>query len=1298
MTAPVSEKRTALLALARERILVLDGAMGTMIQGLQYDEAAFRGERFRDFHRDLRGNNDLLILTQPKAIEDIHAEYLRSGADIGATNTFSSTSIAQADYDLSAFAYELNLEGAKLARAAAVRVSAEDGKPRFVAGALGPTHRTASISPDVSSPGFRAVTFDDLRNAYGEQINGLLDGGADLLLVETIFDTLNAKAALYAIAEICEARGIDVPVMISGTITDKSGRLLSGQLPEAFWNSVRHARPVTIGFNCALGAEDLRAHIADIGRVADTLVCAYPNAGLPNEFGQYDETPEYMARLIGEFAQAGLVNIVGGCCGTTPDHIAAIAAAVAPHRPRAFPAIEPRLRLSGLEPFELTPAIPFVNVGERTNVTGSAKFRKLITAGDYTAALQVARDQVENGAQIIDVNMDEGLLDSEAAMVTFLNLVAAEPDIARVPVMVDSSKFAVIEAGLKCVQGKPVVNSISMKEGEAKFIHEATIARRHGAAVVVMAFDEAGQADTFKRKTDICKRAYDILVGQLNFPPEDIIFDPNIFAIATGLEEHNNYGVDFIEATRWIRQNLPHAHISGGVSNLSFSFRGNEPVREAMHSVFLYHAFKAGMDMCIVNAGQMIVYDDIDPELRQVCEDVNLNRDPGASERLLALAEQFRGKEKQTQEQDLAWREWPVEKRLSHALVHGITEFIEEDTEAVRKTVERPLNAIEGPLMDGMNVVGDLFGDGKMFLPQVVKSARVMKQEVAYLMPFMEEEKARNLANGVTSTGGRNAAGKIVLATVKGDVHDIGKNIVGIVLQCNNFEVIDLGVMVPAAKIIETAKAEGADIICLSGLITPSLDEMSHLAGELARLGMNVPLLIGGATTSRVHTAVKIDPNYRGGPVVHVNDASRAVGVVSSLLSPERREAYAAEVRADYAKISAAHFRAQADKKRLKLADARANAVAIDFAKTPPKKPAFLGVKSFVDYDLAELADYIDWTPFFQTWELTGRFPAILDDPKVGEVARSLYDDARKMLDLIVKEKWFTAQATIGFWPANADGDDIAVYADDRREQQIATFHTLRQQLEKREGRFNAALSDFIAPVASGVPDYIGAFVVTAGIGEDVIADRFKNANDDYSSILCKALADRLAEAFAERMHLRVRTEFWNYAPDEALTPEQLILEQYQGIRPAPGYPAQPDHTEKATLFSLLDAENTAGVKLTENFAMWPGSSVSGLYFSHPESFYFGVGKIERDQVEDYAMRKGWSVAEAERWLAPVLNYIPAKDQSAQDRREKAAMPTQPPATAVPANDVAAGELATHPPGCNCAVHLAYRKKAARAG
>ena len=1288
MPVALSPKRIALLAAARERILVLDGAMGTMIQALQFDETAFRGARFKDFHRDVRGNNDLLILTRPDVISEIHGQYLEAGADIIETNTFSSTAVAQADYQLEHLAYELNREGARLARNAALRVAAEDGRPRFVVGAMGPTNRTASISPDVANPGIRAVTFDDLRQAYGEQARGLLDGGVDLLLVETIFDTLNAKAALFAISELLEERGIDVPVMVSGTITDKSGRLLSGQLPEAFWNSVRHARPVTIGFNCALGAEDLRAHVADIGRVADTLVCAYPNAGLPNEFGQYDESPEYMARLIGEFARDGLVNIVGGCCGTTPEHIAAIAAAVAPHKPRVVPVIEQRLRLSGLEPFALTPAIPFVNVGERTNVTGSARFRKLITAGDYAAALQVARDQVENGAQLIDVNMDEGLLDSEKAMRTFLNLVAAEPDIARVPVMVDSSKFSVIEAGLKCLQGKAIVNSISLKEGEQKFIHEAKIARRHGAAVVVMAFDEKGQADTFARKTEICKRAYGILVNRLDFPPEDIIFDPNIFAIATGIEEHNNYGVDFIEAARWIRNNLPGAHVSGGVSNLSFSFRGNEPVREAMHSVFLYHAIKAGMDMGIVNAGQMIVYDDIDPELREVCEDVVLNRDPGASERLLALAERFRGKEKQSRESDLAWREWPVDKRLSHALVHGITEFIEEDTEAARQAVARPLDVIEGPLMAGMNVVGDLFGDGKMFLPQVVKSARVMKQAVAYLMPFMEAEKARNLATGGDG-GGRHAAGKIVLATVKGDVHDIGKNIVGIVLQCNNFEVIDLGVMVPAARIIGTAKEESADIVGLSGLITPSLDEMAFLASEMEREGLKIPLLIGGATTSRVHTAVKIDPNYRSGPVVHVNDASRAVGVASSLMSPEKRDAYAAGVRAEYAKISAAHFRAQSDKKRLKLADARANAVPIDFAGTPPKKPTFLGVRSFDGYDLAELVDYIDWTPFFQTWELAGRFPAILDDPKVGEAARSLYDDAREMLDAIVREKWFRARAAVGIWPANAVGDDVVVYSDESRSKKIATLHTLRQQLEKREGRYNAALSDFIAPAGLGVPDYIGGFVVTAGIGEDVVADRFKHANDDYSSILCKALADRLAEAFAERMHARVRREFWAYAPDEQLSNEELVLEKYQGIRPAPGYPAQPDHTEKQTLFALLDAERATGVTLTESFAMWPGSSVSGLYFANAASFYFGVGKIERDQVEDYAARKNMTVAEVERWLAPILNYIPAKDLSAETRAVKEAM-TVAPATAAPANDIA-----SHPPGCTCAVHLAWRKKAA---
>src|SRR5216683_592102 len=1231
MTVLVSEKRTALLAAARDRILVLDGAMGTMIQGLEYDEAAFRGERFADFHRDLRGNNDLLILTQPKAIVDIHADYLRAGADIVATNTFSSTSIAQADYDLSSFAYEMNLEGAKLARAAAERVTAEDGRPRFVAGAIGPTNRTASISPDVSSPGFRAVTFDDLRKAYGEQINGLLDGGADLLLVETIFDTLNAKAALYAIAEIAEARGIDVPLMISGTITDKSGRLLSGQLPEAFWNSVRHARPITVGFNCALGAEDLRAHIADIGRVADTLVCAYPNAGLPNEFGGYDESPEFMAGLIGEFASAGLVNIVGGCCGTTPDHIAAIAAAVAPHRPRAIPQIEPRLRLSGLEPFELTPAIPFVNVGERTNVTGSAKFRKLVTAGDYTAALQVARDQVENGAQIIDVNMDEGLLDSEAAMVTFLNLVAAEPDIARVPVMVDSSKFTVIEAGLKCVQGKPVVNSISMKEGEQKFIHEATIARRHGAAVVVMAFDEVGQADTFARKTEICKRAYDIMVGQLNFPPEDIIFDPNIFAIATGLEEHNNYGVDFIEATRWIRHNLPHAHISGGVSNLSFSFRGNEPVREAMHSVFLYHAIKAGMDMGIVNAGQIAVYDDLDPELRASCEDVALNRSADAAERLLALAQRYRGHGKEKKEADLAWRDRSVEERLSHALVHGITDFIEADVEEARREAARPLHVIEGPLMDGMNVVGDLFGSGRMFLPQVVKSARVMKQAVAYLMPFMEQEKKEK---GLDK---KNTNGKIVMATVKGDVHDIGKNIVGVVLQCNNYDVVDLGVMVPAAKILETAREKKADAIGLSGLITPSLDEMVHVAQEMEREKFQLPLLIGGATTSRAHTAVKIAPHYHES-IVHVLDASRAVGVVNSLLNAKQKAAFDAKTRAEYDALRKAYSAKAHAKKILTLDQARATRTSIKWSDYEPPKPDFIGTRA-VAPSIVDLREYIDWSPFFHVWELRGRYPAIFEDPTIGKQARELFDDAKEILDEIAAKGLLSARGIFGFWPANSSGDDVDLFVDSAtagRREKLATFYFLRQQIQKPADQFNRCLADYIAPKSA---DYLGGFAVTIH-GADELAKRFAAGHDDYSAIIAKALADRLAEAFAEYLHKQARIA-WGFGRDEDLSNADLIREKYRGIRPAPGYPACPDHAEKRTLFDLLDAEGKIDIKLTESYAMHPGASVSGLYFSHPEAKYFSVGQIGRDQVADYAQRRSESVATVEKRLGPNLGYEP---------------------------------------------------------
>jgi 5-methyltetrahydrofolate--homocysteine methyltransferase len=1229
--------RKAFIDALKQRILVLDGAMGTMIQALKLDEEGYRGARFDAWNREVRGNNDLLNLSRPDAVRDIHLAYFRAGADIVSTNTFSSTKIAQADYGMEGIAYELNLAGAKLAREAAALAEKEDGKRRFVAGALGPTNRTASISPDVSNPGFRAISFDQLREAYGEQIRGLIDGGADLLLIETIFDTLNAKAAIYAISEACDERGVDLPVMISGTITDRSGRLLSGQTPAAFWNAVRHANPVTVGLNCALGAQEMRAHIAEIGRLTDTFVCAYPNAGLPNEFGYYDESPEFMAELLGEFADAGLVNVVGGCCGTTPEHIAAIAKAVTGKAPRAIPELPQQLRLSGLESFSLTPEIPFVNIGERTNVTGSAKFRKLITAGDYTSALTIAREQVENGAQVIDVNMDEGLLDSEAAMVTFLNLIAAEPDIARVPVMVDSSKFSVIEAGLKCLQGKAVVNSISMKEGEAAFIEHARIVRRYGAAVVVMAFDEKGQADTFERKTKICRRAYDILVNQVGFPPEDIIFDPNIFAIATGMEEHNNYSVDFIEAARWIKANLPYVHVSGGVSNLSFSFRGNERVREAMHSVFLFHAIKAGMDMGIINAGQIAVYDDLDPELREACEDVVLNRRLDASERLLALAEKFRGAGQAAKEVDLAWRERPVEKRLSHALVHGITDFIETDVEEARTRATRPLDVIEGPLMDGMNVVGDLFGSGKMFLPQVVKSARVMKQAVAYLMPFMEKEKEqRRQAGGAAE---RSSNGKIVMATVKGDVHDIGKNIVGVVLQCNNYEVVDLGVMVPAAKILETARAEKADIIGLSGLITPSLDEMCHVAAEMERQGFELPLMIGGATTSRVHTAVKIHPNYRRGQAVYVNDASRAVGVAQALMSVNGRAPYVAELRGEYAKIASAHARAQDEKTRLPLVAARRNALKLDWSGSyVPPKPNFLGTKTLAHYPIAELVDFIDWSPFFQTWELNGKYPAILDDAKFGPAARSLYGDARAMLDKIVAEGWFKASAVAGFWPANSVGDDIQVYADETRSTSVAVFHSLRQQLSKREGRHNEALSDFVAPRNSKLADYIGAFTVTAGIGEDEVADRFKRANDDYSAIMVKALADRLAEAFAERLHVRVRKEFWGYAADEALTRDDLIAEKYRGIRPAPGYPAQPDHTEKGTLFKLLESERI-GVKLTESYAMWPGAAVSGLYFSHPQSHYFGVGKIERDQVEDYAKRKGWTVAECERWLAPILNY-----------------------------------------------------------
>ncbi|SEB90512.1 methionine synthase (B12-dependent) [Rhizobiales bacterium GAS191] len=1231
----------ALKRAASERILVLDGAMGTQIQDLKLSEEDFRGQRFRDWAQDLKGNNDLLVLTQPEAVRDIHLRYFQAGADIVETNTFSSTAIAQADYGMQALVHELNLEAARIAREAAWLAEAQDGRPRFVAGAMGPTNRTASISPDVNNPGYRAVSFDDLRLAYGEQARGLIEGGAHLLIVETIFDTLNAKAALFAIEEVFAEKGVRLPVIISGTITDLSGRTLSGQTPTAFWHSLSHAQPFAIGLNCALGAKEMRAHIQEISRVADTLVCAYPNAGLPNEFGLYDESPQATAGMLGEFAASGLINIVGGCCGTTPDHIRAVAEAVRDKPPRRIPEIAPAMRLSGLEPFVLTKDIPFVNVGERTNVTGSARFRKLITSGDYAAALDVARDQVANGAQVIDINMDEGLLDSQKAMVEFINLVAAEPDISRVPVMVDSSKFSVIEAGLKCLQGKGIVNSISLKEGEEKFIAEARLVRRYGAAVVVMAFDEKGQADTAARKIAICARAYKILTETVGFPPQDIIFDPNIFAVATGIEEHDNYGADFIEAAHAIRRQNPHSHISGGVSNLSFSFRGNEPVREAMHAVFLYHAIKAGMDMGIVNAGQLAVYDEIEPELREACEDVVLNRrregdTTSNTERLLALAERFRGKGKVATEKDLTWRQWPVDKRLEHGLVNGITDFIDVDTEEARLAAQRPLHVIEGPLMAGMNVVGDLFGSGKMFLPQVVKSARVMKQAVAYLMPFMEQEK-KDL--GLTE---RTTAGRVVMATVKGDVHDIGKNIVGVVLQCNNYEVIDLGVMVPARKILDTAREKKADIIGLSGLITPSLDEMCFVGAEMEREGFDIPLLIGGATTSRVHTAVKIHPNYQRGQAIYVNDASRAVGVVSALLSPEQKAPYMATVRAEYAKVADAHARAEIDKARLPLVKARANALKADWAAYRPVKPSFLGTRIWRNFDLAELVKVIDWTPFFQTWELRGRFPDILTDEKQGKAARELYEDAQAMLERIVAERWFNPKAVIGFWPANAIGDDIALYAGEGRDDEIATLFTLRQQLVKRDGRPNVALADFVAPRQTGLADYVGGFVVTAGAEEARIAERFERANDDYASILVKALADRIAEAFAERLHQLVRKELWGYAPDEALSAEELIKESYQGIRPAPGYPAQPDHTEKATLFHLLDAERRIGVTLTESFAMWPGSSVSGLYLAHPQAQYFGVAKIERDQIEDYARRKGWSVTEAERWLAPILNYDPA--------------------------------------------------------
>jgi 5-methyltetrahydrofolate--homocysteine methyltransferase len=1221
-----------------ERIMVIDGAMGTAIQRDRPDEAGYRGERFKDWPSDLIGNNDLLTLTQPHIIEGIHREYLQAGADILETNTFNANAVSMADYGMEDLSFELNYAGAALARKAADDFTTPD-KPRYVAGALGPTTRTASISPDVNDPGARNVSYDQLVAAYLEAANGLVDGGADILIVETIFDTLNAKAALFAIETLFEERGRRWPVIISGTITDASGRTLSGQVTEAFWNSIRHAKPIAIGLNCALGAPEMRPYIAEMSRIADTFVSCYPNAGLPNAFGEYDETPKAQAGYVADFAEAGFVNIVGGCCGTTPAHIAEIAKVVDGKPPRKIPEIPLATRLAGLEPLNITGDSLFVNIGERTNVTGSARFRNLIKAGDYDTALSVALQQVEVGAQIIDINMDEGMLDGVAAMDRFTKLIAAEPDISRVPVMIDSSKWDVIETGLKNVQGKPIVNSISLKEGEEKFIREARLCRKYGAAVVVMAFDEDGQADNLLRRKSIIERAYRILTEEVGFPAEDIIFDPNVFALATGIEEHATYGTDFIDACAWIKENLPAAHISGGISNVSFSFRGNNPVREAIHAVFLFHAIKAGLDMGIVNAGALVPYDSIDPELRERITDVVLNRREDATERLLEIAERFNSTERAEDPLAAEWRSLPVRERITHALVKGIDAHVDDDTEELRAEIAaaggRPIEVIEGPLMDGMNVVGDLFGAGKMFLPQVVKSARVMKKAVAYLLPYIEAEKAESGAAASKDTNGT-----IIMATVKGDVHDIGKNIVGVVLQCNNFEVIDLGVMVPAQKILDAAKEHDADIIGLSGLITPSLDEMVNFAVEMEREGLQIPLLIGGATTSRAHTAVKIAPR-RSGPVVWVKDASRSVPVAAALLDDKQRPALLEATERDYASLRERHAQKN-ERPMLPLGKARKNRTPIDWdGYTPPVPVTGTGVREFLDYDLAELREYIDWQPFFNAWEMKGRFPDILNNPASGEAARKLYDDAQNMLDTLIKEKWLRANGVIGFFPANAVGDDIEVYTDETRSEVLTTLRNLRQQGEHRDGVPNRSLGDFIAPKDTGLADYVGGFAVTAGLdGHDKIVE-FKAAHDDYSAILLESLADRLAEAFAERMHQRVREEFWGYTPDEQLDQESLIGERYQGIRPAPGYPACPEHTEKVTLFSLLDVTKRTGIELTESMAMWPGAAVSGWYFSHPQSQYFVVGRLAQDQVADYAKRKGWTLREAERWLAPNLGYNP---------------------------------------------------------
>ena len=1232
----------ALTAILSERIMVLDGAMGTAIQRDRPDEAGYRGERFADHPSDLVGNNDLLSITQPHIIRTIHEEYLRAGADIIETNTFNANAVSLADYGLEDLAYELNLESARLARAAADAVATDD-RPRWVAGALGPTTRTASISPDVNDPGARNVSFDQLAEAYLVAARGLVDGGSDLLMIETIFDTLNAKAAIFAVETLFEEQERRWPVIISGTITDASGRTLSGQVTEAFWDSVRHARPLAVGLNCALDARDMRPYVAELSRLADSFVSVYPNAGLPNAFGEYDETPDQTASVLAEFAEAGFLNLVGGCCGTTPDHIAAIAGAVEGQERREPVPHEPVMRLSGLEPLTITDESLFVNVGERTNITGSARFRKLIKDGDYDTAVSVAAQQVEAGAQVIDVNMDEGMIDGVAAMDRFLKLVASEPDISRVPVMVDSSKWEVIEAGLKCVQGKAIVNSISMKEGEEAFRRHARLCRKYGAAVVVMAFDEDGQADNLERRKAICERAYRILVDEVGFPPEDIIFDPNVFAVATGIEEHATYGQDFIEATRWIKQNLPGAKVSGGISNVSFSFRGNNPVREAIHAVFLFHAIRAGLDMGIVNAGALVVYDEVDAELRERIEDVVLNRRPDAAERLLEIAEAHNRSAEAEEVTEDEWRALPIGERITHALVKGIDAHVESDTEILRQEIAerggRPIEVIEGPLMDGMNVVGDLFGAGKMFLPQVVKSARVMKKAVAYLIPFIEQEK---LDNPELATA-KDTNGTIVMATVKGDVHDIGKNIVGVVLQCNNYEVIDLGVMVPAQKILDAATEVGADIIGLSGLITPSLDEMVNFATEMQRQGLTIPLLIGGATTSRAHTAVKVDPKYDG-PVVWVKDASRSVPTAAALLHETGRAKLMADVKADFDSLRTRHS-AKNDRPMVTLEQARANATPIDWTDYQPPQPDQLrsGQRARVlrDHDLSVLRPYIDWQPFFNAWEMKGAFPDILNNPSSGPAARKLYDDAQAMLEQMIEEKWIRAHGVVGFFPASSVGDDVELYLDDDRSQVHTRLHHLRQQGQHRDGVPNRSLADFVAPKESGLPDHVGAFAVTAGDGVTERVEAFRAELDDYNAILLESLADRLAEAFAEHLHELVRKEMWGYAPDEQLDNVGLIKEQYDGIRPAPGYPACPEHTEKQTLWELLDVEEHTGIKLTESMAMWPGASVSGVNYSHPQSQYFVVGRVNRDQVADYAERKGWTLAEAERWLSPNLGYDP---------------------------------------------------------